>query len=73
MSFKQLDRELADFRDAVATAHVTVSESVKRYVVMMDLLDAAFLLYYGDLSLDDQAAMMAAYEKLESSVRLKDV
>jgi len=66
--FKRFDRELEDFRDAVANANLTMAGAVIRYAAMMDSIDTAFLLYWDDMPPDEQAKMLAAFEKLASTV-----
>ena len=66
--FKRFDRELSDFRDAVAKASMTMGEATARYLAMLESLDTAFLLYWDDMPANDKAKMMAAFDKLAGTV-----
>jgi hypothetical protein len=68
--FKTFDRSLSDFRDATAIAHETMRKAIDRYITMMDALDAAFLLYYENMTPDELAKMTAAFDKLASTVQM---
>ena len=70
MNFRDFDRSLEDFRDAVAEANLTMRGGVKRYVAMMEALDSAFALYYNDLPNEEKAAMRAAFDKLTATVAI---
>lgn len=67
--FEQLDRDLADFRNAVAVASTIKSKAVARYIAMMELLDSAFLLFWEDMPEDDRARMKQAFDRLADTVR----
>ena len=70
MNFKQFDRLFEDFRDDVAKASLVRGEAIKRYVAMLNALDTAFMLYYGDLPEGEKMALMAAFNKLRETVNL---
>jgi hypothetical protein len=65
--FEDFDRELTDLRSAVATANTTMHDSVKRYIAMMDALEAAFTLHYGKLPEENKAEMRTAFGKLQEA------
>lgn len=66
--FKEFDRNLEDFRSDMALAHLTIREAVKRYLAMMDVLHTMFLLYYEDMSPDEQVDLLEAFTKLADTV-----
>ena len=66
--FKELDRSLNDFREAVADANLVVRHSVPRYIAMMDATTAAFTLFYSDLTNQEKAEMKAAFDRLADIV-----
>jgi hypothetical protein len=67
-SFQDFDRSLHDLRGDVAVANLTLRGVVPRYVAMMDVLETAFLLYYGDMTVEEQDRMKAAFDKLAGIV-----
>jgi hypothetical protein len=66
--FKNFDRELVDFRDAVGLANLTMRDAIRRYITMMEALGSAFALYYADLPDAEKAQMKAAFDDLANHV-----
>jgi hypothetical protein len=68
--FTRFDRELEDLRNNTDVANLTMRSVVERYVAMMDVLSAVFLLYYEDMPLSDREKMKAAFDELAGTVRV---
>jgi hypothetical protein len=70
MAHEEFDRSLFDFRNDVARANVTLRDSIECYIAMMNAIEAAFLLFYEDLTPDEQMKLRAAFYKLADAVRV---